>query len=114
MKRKLITRSAKLKLGEYDPATLTPKTRLNRFQATKYLGISAVTLWRLCKRGRIVYCRVGKRIFFYAEDLDQFSESCKVKRLFNRSPDESLGLLLLFPPACLSRPNIVTWFQVLN
>jgi excisionase family DNA binding protein len=40
--------------------------------AAKYLQISKVTLWRLRKESKIRFTKVGKKVMFSKEDLDEF------------------------------------------
>ncbi len=46
-------------------------------QASFYLKISQVTLWRERKKGRICFRRVASKIVYLQEDLDQYLEQNK-------------------------------------
>lgn len=43
-------------------------------EASDYLRISQVTLWRERRKGRITYRRAASKIVYLREDLDQYLE----------------------------------------
>lgn len=46
-------------------------------EASEYLRISQVTLWRERKRGRITFRRVASKIVYLQEDLEDYLALCK-------------------------------------
>ena len=54
--------------------------RLNNSQAATYLGVAPDTLvtWRCTKRVVIPYIKLGGKVFYRKNDLDEFLESCLV------------------------------------
>lgn len=52
-------------------------------EASKYLRISQVSLWRLRKAGKITFRRVTSKIIYLQEDLDDF---------LNQNVREAFGL----------------------
>jgi excisionase family DNA binding protein len=47
-------------------------------EAAKYLKISAITLDRHRRRGAISYRKIGARVIFTQNDLDEFLDRCTV------------------------------------
>jgi hypothetical protein len=46
-------------------------------EASQYLRVSQVTLWRERQKGRITYRRVASRIVYLREDLDRYLDRAK-------------------------------------
>jgi len=46
-------------------------------EASEFLRLSQVTLWRLRKSQRITFRRVASKIVYLREDLEDFLDSCK-------------------------------------
>lgn len=59
---------------------MSDNPKLNNSQAAKVLGVSPCTLvtWRCTKRYHIPYVKVGKKVFYYLDDLLTWLESRKV------------------------------------
>jgi Helix-turn-helix domain len=55
-------------------------TRLSNSQAAEVLGVSPYTLvtWRCTRRYQIPYVKVGKKVFYYMDDLRAWLASRKV------------------------------------
>lgn len=43
------------------------------------LPLSKTTVWRLIRDGKLSHYRVGNRVFFSPEHLEQFLKNCEVK-----------------------------------
>jgi ribosomal protein S20 len=50
-------------------------------EAAAYLKRSKTTMWRIRKRGLISFNQYGRKIIYTQNDLDQFIEANKVKRI---------------------------------
>ena len=46
-------------------------------EVCEFLGISAITLWRERKAGRISYRRVASKVLFTREDIEEYLERNK-------------------------------------
>ena len=59
---------------------MTDNSRLDTSQAAQVLGVSPDTLvtWRCTKRYHVPYVKVGKKVFYYLDDLRAWLESRKV------------------------------------
>jgi len=51
-------------------------------EASRFLRISAVTLWRERKAGRISFRRIASKVVFTRQDLDNYLERNKHEALF--------------------------------
>lgn len=63
------------KLNEFS-SSLTPKTPpqnefLTRQEVCKMLQVNSVTLWRYAREGRLKQHRVGRKVFFLAEEVKE-------------------------------------------
>jgi excisionase family DNA binding protein len=61
-----------------DSAANNPE-RFNRRTASQYLGISLVTLDRALAKRKISHFRVGRRVVFARQHLDDFLKASEVK-----------------------------------
>lgn len=61
-------------------ARFTPANRLNRTQASRYIGVPENTMCRWADRGypNLPYLKLGGRIYYERADLDAFVERCRV------------------------------------
>jgi len=46
-------------------------------EASKFLGISQVTLWRERKKGKITFRRIASKVFYLKQDIDEYLERNK-------------------------------------
>jgi excisionase family DNA binding protein len=53
--------------------------RFDRKQAAKYLGVSVITLDRALADKKLSCFRIGRRVLFSKEHLDNFLSSCEQK-----------------------------------
>jgi excisionase family DNA binding protein len=51
--------------------------RLNRAEAAKYCGVSVIAIDRALAGRKIRHFRVGRRVIFSREHLDEFLKSCE-------------------------------------
>jgi len=51
-------------------------------EASRFLRISAVTLWRERKAGRISFRRIASKVVFTRQDLDNYLERNKHEAIF--------------------------------
>ncbi|ORT50357.1 hypothetical protein ST37_10825 [Vibrio sp. qd031] len=53
---------------------------LSRDEAASYLGLSSATLavWASTKRYDLAYIKVGRKVYYTQQDLDEFIERSKV------------------------------------
>ena len=56
----------------------TENTRFNTTQAAEILGLRPATLaiWRSTGRSQLKYKKIGRLIYYFKNDLDEFLESC--------------------------------------
>jgi len=59
-------------------------TLLNLKESSQKLRISAATLRRFAKNGKLPYRRIGAKIFFLPEDIENFLQECLVLPLNNQ------------------------------
>jgi len=59
---------------------------LNLKEGSRELRISAATLRRFAKNGKLPYRRIGAKIFFLQEDIDSFLQRCLI------SPNNQVGV----------------------
>jgi len=50
----------------------------NKKQAAKELKVSTITVDRLRREGKMPYHKIGSRVIFTSDDLDNFLNSCAV------------------------------------
>jgi excisionase family DNA binding protein len=50
---------------------------MTQIEVCDLLGISAITLWRERKAGRISFRRIGSKVVFLQEDIDEYLERNK-------------------------------------
>jgi excisionase family DNA binding protein len=62
----------------------------NRRQAAAYLKISVESIDSLREKGRLAFCRIGKRIVFKQEQLDELLETSVVPAKSSSPPSEAL------------------------
>lgn len=60
-------------------------------EASRFLRISAVTLWRERKAGRISFRRIASKVVFTRQDLDNYLERNKHEALFENQFRNSTG-----------------------
>jgi predicted site-specific integrase-resolvase len=62
--------------------SMRDSSRLNNSQAAEFIGVSPCTLvtWRCTGRYSIPYVKVGKKVFYYLNDLQEWLESRKVTK----------------------------------
>lgn len=46
-------------------------------EASEMLRISKVTLWRIRKKGKIEFRRIGEKVFYTKQDIDNYLENQK-------------------------------------
>ncbi len=46
-------------------------------EASKFLGVSQVTLWRERKKGKITFRRIASKVFYLKQDIDDYLERNK-------------------------------------
>jgi excisionase family DNA binding protein len=58
------------------------KAKLSNSEAAEYLGVSPNTLvtWRCTKRYAIPYVKVGRKVFYFADDLRTWLDSRRVSQ----------------------------------
>ena len=54
-----------------------PKRLLSRAEACAFLGIHITTLYHLERQGKLPAVRIGKRVLFRIEDLEEFIEGLR-------------------------------------
>jgi len=60
---------------------------LNLKEGSQELRISAATLRRFAKNGKLPYRRIGAKIFFLPKDIEDFLQKCLV------SPNNQAGII---------------------
>lgn len=50
----------------------TPKATLTENEFCKIVGISRITAWRLRNSGKLPHCRIGSKILYKPEHVEQF------------------------------------------
>lgn len=53
--------------------------KFNRVEAAEYCGVSTITIDRALAKKTIGHFRIGRRVVFAAEHLDQFLRTCERK-----------------------------------
>jgi len=59
----------------------TTNAPMTRTEAAQYLKIHPMTLYKLARRNKVSYCRVGSSMRFLKEDLDSFLMKTRVAAL---------------------------------